>query len=412
MNILLINHYAGSPSLGMEYRPYHFARQWVKLGHEVTIVAATHSHLRPRPSGARGLCTEEVVEGVQYLWLGSVPYQRNGPRRGINILSFVGNALAHSRRIGHQARPDLVIASSTYPLDIVVARRIARAHKARLVFEVHDLWPLTPILLGQMSERHPFIRLLQWAEDHAYRHADAVVSMLPCAKEHMVGRGMTPGKYHHVPNGVDVDAWDSEESTIPISHSEALERLRGERRFIVTYAGHHGIANALDQFIEAAGHSRDLPITFVLVGDGPLKANLQEKAEEAGLENVLFLPPLPKKSIPSLLSSSDALFIGWNRSPLYRHGVSPNKLFEYMMAARPVVHAIEAGNDPVAEAGCGLTIPPGEPVELARAFRELLTTPPTARAEMGRRGRQFVETHHDYRVLARQFLEFVTVDAG
>lgn len=410
MNILLINHYAGSPALGMEYRPYYFAREWVKLGHEVTVLAATHSHLRPRPASARGTYSEEVLDGVRYVWLGTLPYQVNGVRRGMNILSFVGNALVHSGRIGREACPGLVIASSTYPLDIIAARRIACKYKARLVFEVHDIWPLTPILLGQMSERHPFIRLLQWAEDFAYRHADAVVSMLPCAKEHMVGRGLAPDKFHHVPNGLDLAAWAGEGAPLPYEHSEALRRLRLERRFVITYAGHHGVANALGQLLDAASLLRDLPITFVLVGDGPLKSDLRKKAREAGLENVSFLPSVPKASIPLLLSGSDALFIGWNRSPLYRYGVSPNKLFEYMMAARPVVHAIEAGNDPVAEAGCGLSVPPDEPNDLARAFRELLQTPKSEQVEMGRRGRRFVEAHHDFRVLAQRFLDLVADD--
>ncbi|MYN21268.1 glycosyltransferase, partial [Rugamonas sp. FT107W] len=112
-------------------------------------------------------------------------------------------------------RPDLVIASSTYPADIWPARRIARLAGARLAFEVHDLWPLSPMLLGGMSRWHPFILLMQAAEDYAYRHADTVISLLPHAAAHMAARGMAPHKLHVVPNGVDPDEWQGRPAPLP-----------------------------------------------------------------------------------------------------------------------------------------------------------------------------------------------------
>jgi glycosyltransferase involved in cell wall biosynthesis len=101
----------------------------------------------------------------------------------------------------------------------------------------------------------------------------------------------------------------------------------------------------------------------------------------------------------------DIAFIGWNRSPLYRFGVSPNKLFDYMMAGRPVVHAIDAGNDLVSESGCGVSVPPENPQAIANAILCLFKMSQKERKAMGQNGREYVKTHHDYSVLAKKFLE-------
>jgi len=405
MNILLINHYAGSSTHGMEYRPYYLAREWVGLGHEVTIVAASFSHLRTMAPVANGRVTEEGIDGIRYLWYRTREYQGNGVGRAMNIFSFVGKLLWDRRRLARSCRPDLVIASSTYPLDILPAYRIARAGSARLVYEVHDLWPLTPVELGQMSPRHPFIMLMQWAENFGYRKADRVVSMLPNAQEHMGRHGMAAEKFAYVPNGVAVAEWTEPAGPLPEPHREAIDRIRQQGRFLLGYAGGHALSNALDTLVEAAKTLECSGVSVVLVGQGAEKERLEKRAGELGLIHTRFLPPVPKKLIPALLARMDACYIGWTRSPLYRFGVCPNKLLDYMMAAKPVIHAIEAANDLVAEAGCGITIPPEDPAALVEAVGKLRGCSPAEREALGQRGKNYVLSHHDYAALARRFLE-------
>jgi len=292
------------------------ARSWVELGHRVTIVAASRSHVRTVPPTLRGNYTRESIEGVDYIWLKTPSYEGNGPRRALNMFAFVGQLLGHGARLAREVEPDAVIASSTYPLDMIAARRIARRAKARLVFEVHDLWPLSPIELGGMSPRHPFIRLMQWAEDYAYRRTDRVVSILPNAACHMESHGLRPNKFRHVPNGIITAEWESDRAPVPREHADVLAPLRKAGRFLVAYAGAHGMANALDAVVEAAALLREHPATFVLVGQGPEKEALQRKALALDLKNIVFLPPVPKASIPSLLSSMDALLIGLKQTPI------------------------------------------------------------------------------------------------
>lgn len=159
MRLLLVNHYAGSLRHGMEFRPFYLAREWRRMGHEVLIVAASQSHLRSVAPRVPGASTREQIDGVDYLWLRTPAYRGNGVGRVFNIAVFCLLLAARARRLARECRPDVVIASSTYPMDIWPARRIARLAGAKLVHEVHDLWPLSPIELGGMSPRHPFIRV-------------------------------------------------------------------------------------------------------------------------------------------------------------------------------------------------------------------------------------------------------------
>lgn len=404
MNIVLINHYAGTMRHGMEYRPYYLAREWVRTGHRVQILAASYSHLRARQPqlGGRSVL-DESIDGIAYRWYRTPAYRGNGLGRVRNMLAFLWAIWRDARHVAQACKPNVVIASSTYPMDIWPARRIARFAGAKLIYEVHDLWPLTPIELGGMSKWHPFILWVQWAESYAYRHADTVVSMLPRTLEYMVSKGLNATKWHYVPNGINEKEW-SKPSTLPEEIAAELNRVHCKGLAIVGYAGGHGLANALDTLLDAA-KGMQTEVEVVIVGAGPERERLMRRVGDERIQNVTMLPPLPKLSIPSFLAKIDIAFIGAPRQKLYKFGISPNKLMDYMMARKPIVMAIEAGNDPVTEAGCGRTVPPEDPPTIRKAILELAALSPEKRAALGARGRTYILAHHSYPVLAKQFLD-------
>ncbi|WP_018715799.1 glycosyltransferase family 4 protein [Brachymonas chironomi] len=410
MNILYLNHYAGSPRHGMEYRPYYLAREWVQAGHAVRMLAADFSHVRTRQPDQAGTRHHELIDGIDYHWYPTPVYAGNGLGRVKNIWRFLRQVWREADRIVREFRPDIVIASSTYPMDIWVAHRIVKLARqqgldCRLVFEVHDLWPLSPIELGGMSSAHPFIRLCQTAENYAYRHADVVVSMLPKVAGHMQDHGLDLRKLHIVPNGITLDEWQGNPPPLREDVAQHMRACKQAGLQLVGYAGSHGTPNALDVMLQAAALLRDAPLAFVLVGDGHEKAALQAQAQQLGLQNVAFFDPIPKAQIPSFLAVTDIAYIGWQRVSIYRFGIAPNKLMDYMMARCVVLHSVEAGNDPVAEAGCGITVPPADPAAIADGLRQLAALDAGTRARMGDAGRQFVLEHHTYPVLARRFLQ-------
>jgi len=402
MNILYINHYAGSLKHGMEYRPFYLAREWRKAGHQVRVVAASFSHVRhkqPQFSGSQSL---ETMDGVEYLWLKTPSYPSNGVLRFWNMLVFCFQLFWRSARVLGGMKPDLVIASSTYPMDIFPARFLAKRSGAKLVYEVHDLWPLSPIETGGMSPKHPFIRLMQFSEDFAYRASDRVVSLLPLAKNYMLSRGMPPDKFVHIPNGISFEEWDGQNEVC----AELVDQTRVWKAngcFTIAYAGSHGVANSLIDLIEAARRLKDENIKIVLIGDGLEKRALEKAAQ--GLKNVYFHAPIPKQQIPATLREFDALYIGLKDNPLYRFGISLNKLFDYMAAGRPILNAINSGNDPVQEAQAGLTVEPENSIKIAEGLLRLSRLSQSERQKMGENGRVYVRENNDYAILAQRFLE-------
>lgn len=401
MNILYINHYAGTPALGMEYRPYHLAREWVRLGHRVQMLAADFSHVRARQPAAG----DETIDGIAWRWYRTPAYQGNGLGRVRNIAAFLGAVWRDTARLVREFRPDAVIASSTYPMDFWVARRIARRCGARLVHEVHDLWPLSPIELSGMSPRHPFALLCQAAEDAACRDADLVVSVLPRVHEHLRSHGLDLRRLRIVPNGVDPQAWDGPPEPLRADVAAVLADSGAAGRTLVGYAGSMGQPNALDTLLDAAALLRDEAVQIVLVGDGHERQRLAGRIAAERLSGVSLLAPIPKAQVPAFLGALDIAYLGWRRQPLYRFGIAPNKLMDYMMAGCAVLHAVEAGNDPVAEAGCGLTVAPEDAGAVARGLLELAALPAAQRRALGARGRAHVLEHHTYPALAQQFVE-------
>ncbi len=401
MNILYINHYAGTPALGMEYRPHYLAREWVRAGHRVQILAADFSHVRATQPQAG----DDVTDGIALRWFATPHYGGNGVGRVKNIAAFLRAVWADTARLVRDFKPDVVIASSTYPMDIWVARRIARQARARLVYEVHDLWPLSPIELSGMSPWHPFALLCQAAENAAYRDADVVVSMLPKVQGHMAAHGLDLKKLHIVPNGITLDEWQGDPPPLRDDVAAPLAAARAAGRTVVGYAGSMGQPNALDTLLDAAALLLEKPLQFVLVGSGHEQARLAQRVRDEALSNVSFLPPIPKAQVPSFLADVDIAYIGWQRVPIYRFGIAPNKLMDYMMARCAVLHSVDAGNDPVAEAGCGLTVAPGSPAAVAQGLLQLAALSPAERQALGERGRAFVLAHHTYPVLAQRFLD-------
>ena len=413
MNIILINHYAGGMKFGMEFRPYYFARRWVEMGHKITIVASSFSHLRNKnPDMGGSNYKEEEIDGIRYVWIAGNHYQGNGLGRIRNMFSFLRGLYAYKRNIIGSDIPDVVIASSTYPLDFYPARKIARICGAKVVFELHDLWPLSPMLLGNMSKNHPYIKIMQRAEDDWCKGCDKVISLLPCARDYLVSRGLDPEKFVYIPNGIVKGDWNHEGEG-DYSYSDILARYKDEGWFLVGYTGAHGIANALNSYVEAGALLRGEKVKLLAVGSGPQRERLMKKVVDLGLkQTVELLPAIPRSEIPQFLEHLDVAYIGFQRQPLFKYGVSPNKLMDYMMAAKPVIFAADAGNDIVSEAHCGITIDPENSEAIAAAVLKLKGLTPEERESMGLRGREYILANHEYDVLAKRFIDAITFDTS
>lgn len=407
MRIMLINHYAGSIYHGMEFRPYYMAREWVNSGNDVVITAADFSHLRKKNPEIEKSFTEEVIDGIKYVWVKTCSYKGNRVRRAINMAEFYFKMKLHAKSLAEKYKPEAVIASSTYPFDIYIASKIAEFSGGRLYFEIHDLWPLTQIDIYHLSTKNPYVKMLQRAEDFAFKNSKKIISILPQADKHITERGFDSSKFVYVPNGVipsevieDIDSRNCEQV-------KKLTELKNDGYFLVGYTGNHASANALDFFIKAAAKINDAKIKFVLVGNGNEKENLIKLADEIAKDKVLFFDPVKKDNMNALLSCIDVAFMGLGKCNLFNYGVSPNKLFDYMLAARPIIYAVEASNNPVRDAGCGLTVNVEDVDSLINAVLTLKSMEPKELYEMGLRGRNYVLKNHEYSALADKYLSAI-----
>lgn len=403
MNILLVNHYAGSVEMGMEFRPYYLAKEWIKLGHKVDIIAGDYSHLRKKNPIVESDFQTEDVEGITYHWIKTGTYEGNGVKRALTMGRFVGKLWLHAKKIAKELQPDVVISSSTYPIDTYATQRIARLAKAKLIHEVHDMWPSTLTEVGGMSKYNPFVIVMQIGENSAYKHSDYVVSLPPYAKDYMMKHGMAENKFCHITNGIVLEDWEQPEA-LPEEHRVTLEAYHSQGKFVVGYFGGHALSNALDILVDAAQKMQEnKEVQFVLVGSGVEKENLQKKAQELKLDNICFLPPVPKLSIPNLINLFDCVYVGVMDSPLYRFGIAMNKIYDSMMGGKPLLYAVNAPNNYVKRYHCGIDVEPGNVDALVGAIQELIGMSENDKVRMGENGKKAVMENYNYKVLAKRF---------
>jgi glycosyltransferase involved in cell wall biosynthesis len=405
MNILFFAHLAGSPYHGMVYGHYYLAREWVKSGHAVTIVTASYVHTRfKQPSKSRKI-TEEIIDGIRYVWLPTPTYKaRSHLGRAWNIFSYSIQCYWKKLPV---LNADVVICSSHHPLPIYAARKYAIKFNARLVFEVRDLWPLTLIELGNMSKFNILIGIMQHAEDYAYKHADKVVSVLIGSKKYMLSRGLAPEKFVFIPNGISLTEHNTGKP-LPESYLNKINALRKEGKFIIGYAGRFGLANALHTLIEAIALSKDQDVVVALLGYGAYAKELKSQTNRLALSNrILFLDPVKKEQVSDFLFHMDAAYIGLQKSPVFRFGISPTKLNDFLLAARPVIAATDAPSVIISESGAVIRCVPDNPLELANAIHAMKVLSPEKRKEMGEKGRAWIIANRDYKVLAARFLDAV-----
>lgn len=404
MNILLINHYAGSPYYGMEFRPYYLAREWVKQGHNVTIIAASFSHLRQHNPDVVKDFQEEDIERIKYVWF-KTPEYGGSLARIKNMMTFVWKLKKNAKRIAKDYQPNLVIAGSCYPLDNYPAHKIAKLSGAKYTYEVRDIWPLSPMLIGGYSPKHPFIWVMQKAEDYAYKHVDKVVSLLWNAEGHMRERGLASGKFVFVPNGYYPEEWTAEKRNLqlPEEHQNIFDGLKG--KVIVGFAGGFAASGNVITLVNAAVVLKDRnDIHFVLVGKGPEQSAYEQVIKEQNLTNISILPSVPKNLIPAINKHFDIAYLGGLHSELHQYGTSYNKMTDYMLCSLPIVQSVDEPGSIVERVGCGIRVEAENVKAVSDAIVRLTEMTPEERETMGQKGKEYVEKNLPWSKLAKDFL--------
>ena len=390
MHILLIHQAFATLSEPGGTRHHELSRHLVALGHRVTVLTGQVSYLTGQHT-ASGWVQREVDDLGVVIWrCYSYPaWHRSFIHRMLSFFSFMISSLVNGIRV---REIDLVWGTSPPMFQGLTAWLLARLKRARFLFEVRDLWPFFAVAVGVL--RQPLlIRLSEWLERFLYQKADHVVVNSPGYVEHVRMRGARAVDL--IPNGVDVSMFD------PHADGEAFRRAYGlEGKFVVLYAGAHGMSNDLEVVLSAAERLSDHPeVVFVFVGDGKEKRNLIARSETMALQNVCFLPPVAKAEMPEVLAAADACVAILKPVEAYKT-TYPNKVFDYMAAGRAVVLAVDGViREVVEDAGAGVFVPPGDSEALATAVNRLVADPEEGK-HMGMAGRAYVTQHFNRPELA------------
>jgi glycosyltransferase involved in cell wall biosynthesis len=404
-HVLLIHFSFKPPSQPGGTRHYELARHLVREGHDFTAVASTLHYGSGQPVDAgQELMMEEGKGRIHMLRAYTYPsLHRSFFWRMFAYITFTCTSVWP----GLRARSvDLVMGTSPPIFQAVSAWLVAVIRRRPFLLEIRDLWPEFAIDLGVL--RNPIlIALARSLEKFLYARATHLLVNSPAYRDYLIGKGMPAAKISLIPNGTDPDMFD------PSAKGERIRQERGlEGQFVVTYAGHLGLANDIPTILRAAERLRDQPgIHFLLVGAGMKRTELESMAQQLQLCNVTFAGLYPKSEMSEVLAASDACVATLKNIPMFRT-TYPNKVFDYMAAGRPTILAIDGVIRQVVEAAeGGVFVPPGDDAALADAVEYLSQNRHRAQ-EMGTAARAYVVKHFNRHQHAAQFMELVQRLAG
>ncbi len=398
MHILLIHQAFAALDEAGGTRHHELARFLVQKGHKVTVIASPVSYLTGTSSHKR----REVIEGVTILRAYTYnALHKSFVHRVIAFFSFMLSSFFTGLGVWNV---DVVWGTSPPIFQGVTAWLLARLKGAKFLFEVRDLWPEFAIAVGVLKNQ-TLIRMSLWLEGFLYQHADRMMVNSPGYVEHVKARGARSVEL--VPNGADPAMFNPHDEGATFRQANGLCDS-----FVILYAGAHGISNDLGVVLECARLLANNPVfRFVLLGDGKEKAALQARAQEMGLENVLFLPSVPKTEMAQALAGAQACLAILKPIEAYKT-TYPNKVFDYMAAGRPVVLAIDGViREVVEQADCGVFPPPGDPQGMANAIQFLESDRYHANI-LGMHGRQYLVEHFSREQMARQLTQMFAEMTG
>lgn len=403
MRILLVTQYFFPETGGTSNRVGALAREFHRLGHRVSIITEKPNH----PRGVvfegyrKGFFVEGTFDGaipVMHAWVWA-RREKTFATRLLFYLSFMLTSVVAAVKSDEDC--DVVVATSP-PLFVGLSGwAISRLKRAKFVFDVRDLWPDVAVALGELSEGW-LADVARRIERFLYRRADGITTVTKgfCRTiEDRVGSG-TP--VVRISNGTTPGVFDVELST------EDLRReLDLPEGYLVTYAGNLGLAQGLDHVVQAAEtlEEASADVTFVLVGDGPLRETLRRTASEREVGNVLFRDRVPLDVAARYMAASDALLVPLGDRPIYRQFI-PSKLFDSMAAGRPVLLSVDGeAREILEEAEAGIYYPAQDSEGLVRAVTRLKDS--SLGPTMGRRGRAFVSERFTRAEQARKMARFL-----
>lgn len=337
--IWILNHYAIPPSESGGTRHYDLAEKLVEKGYNVTIFASSFNHFSRNEMVEylpKDISKQVKYNNVKFHWI-KTPSYSNGLSRLFNIVFFSNRLKTVLNKVSKLERPDLIIGSSVHPLTALVGLNFSKKNNIKFYFEERDLWPQTFIDFGKISEKNPIAKILYRLEAKLYKESDKTIFLFKNASLYAYSKGLDKNKSIYLPNGYNHQRYEIEKkNTDNQVLKEALEKLQDKK--ICLYIGSFGVANNMEQLLDLVEKTKILSedYHFLFIGDGNLKNEIVSKAKDKSLTNITFLNPIVKNDIPYVVNNVYCGLISIKDSPLYKWGMSMNKLYDYLSGGLPI----------------------------------------------------------------------------
>ena len=399
MVIWYISKYASSVKYSASTRHFYLGEEWVKTGNDVTIFSSNSSHLSNSFPELNKSYLIENINGVKVVWFKIIKSKFSSSiSRILGWFLFDLKLLLLSKK--SLPKPDVIIVSSLSLTTVLPGLILSKWYKAKFVFEVRDIWPMSAIVLGGYSKYNPFILYLSWLEKLGYRSANLIVGTIPNLGEHVNVNCKIKTKTICIPQGVSLAFFEQKSELL---EQEFIDKYIPKDKFIVCYAGTMNVNNPLDDLINAARilkHRND--IFFIFIGEGSNRSALKDQSKD--LANVVFPPLIAKSKMTALLNLVDVCYDACH-SELATYGLSRNKWIDYMYAAKPIICSFEGYQSMINEAKSGTFVKFGNPKELADTILEFSSYPKPKIYAMGFRAKEFIIQNRVFSKLADTYLK-------
>ena len=395
-NIWLINQYSYPPGKSGWRRHFDLFRCFDKNKYNVDIVCGSFLHNSKNQHILEDNEKEGTIEaeGIKYHILRVMSYSKHIDRL-IAMVQFFFKVIFFSKKLLKESKPDIIVASSPHPFNGLAGMYLAKKYKCPFIVEIRDLWPETWVAMGATTRKSIIYNVFAYIEKKLYKNANKIMT-LTANKDYYTSIGVDEKKVEIVSNGVDLESYDSNlrEYRTPLIFSRD--------KFNILYTGSHAQGDSLDILIKVAKSLLNERIEFHLVGEGVAKNELKKLVQNYNLDNVKFYDAIKKYEIPSLLKESDALVMLLRDIPLYKYGMSPNKMYEYFASGKPIIFSGNVANDMVKEANAGISVQAENIEKIKEAVLFLYNMPKEEREILGKNGRKYVEENYDTRVLSKK----------
>lgn len=389
VKVLILHQHFKVPWHGGAIRSYYLARALARAGHKVVVL-----------SGHNGDYRRETIDGIDVHWL-PVRYDNRFafPDRTRSFLRYIYLVI---RRSQLYAGADICYAISVPLTTGLAALWIRRTHRIPYIFEVGDLWPDAPIALGFIKSQW-LKGFLYGLEKKIYNRARAIVALSPPIKSAIEGR-INNKTVHLIPNMSDTCFYYPSERDLQVE-----QEFQVQGRFVVTYAGALGYANGLDYLLRCAGvcQAGQLPVSFLIFGDGAEGAGLQRTAMQLGLRNIAFLPFQDRVGVRKIFSITDAVFVCYRPVAILETG-SPNKYFDGLSAGKLIVVNFSGWiREEIERESCGIYVDPINAGSFVDGIGPFMNDKPLLKRYQNN-SRRLAEQKYSRNELSKKFVEVIS----